>query len=435
MKTTKLIIILFVSFFFSQEILAQKEKKDEKKSKLKIDASLRTRGEVINGYKSLPTENNSPNLVTSQQTRLNFGYENSKMKFYLSLQDARIWGEGDIVTGTGNFGNTASVDVFQAWASLKLSSSTDIKFGRQKLAVDGQRLIGGRGWNNNGLAYDAATLTYKKNGLSLNLVMSFNNQKYGVFVEDYDLDEKKMKSMNYLHISKKFNDDLYMSFLTLFTGFQPAGSPTIVQFKNTSGIFMKYDNKKIFAASEVYYQLGKTIGGQDVAAYLFNAEAGYNFGIPYIGAGIDYISGQSQDETEKYQAFDNFYGARFKFNGNLNYFVVPKSTKNGGLVNPFFKLGLKFNKKNSLTAYYHMFKTAQDVVNGTGENYDKNLGSEIDLIYTHKINKEIILKAGYHTAFVSETLESFKGVTIGESETPQWFWVMLTFKPTLFSSK
>ena len=159
-------------------------------------------------------------------------------------------------------------------------------------------------------------------------------------------------------------------------------------------------------------------------------------GIPYFGVGIDYISGQDPNETETYQAFDNFYGARFKFNGNLNYFVTPGSTKNGGLVNPFVKLGLKFNKKHSLTAYYHMFQTNQDVVNATtGEVYDKDLGSEIDLIYTYKINKEINIKAGYHTAFVSKTLESFKNVTVGESETPQWFWVMFTFKPKLFTSK
>ena len=440
MKTTKVLIILLVSFFFSQEIFAQEtEKKEEKKSEFKVDASLRVRTEAINGYKKLPTENNNPNLTTDQQTRLNFAYKKDKMKFYISLQDARTWGEGDIRTGTGNFGNTASLDVFQAWASLKLGANSNLKLGRQALKVDGQRLIGARGWSNNGLSYDAAAFNFKKDGLSLSVVTSFNNQKYNLFADEYDTVTFNLKSMNYIHVGKKFNKNLYASFLALFTGKQPKNSPTIVQFKTTTGAFIKYNDSKLFAKGEAYYQLGKTIDGVDVAAYMFNAETGYNFGIPYIGVGVDYISGQDKDtdKADKFQSFENFYGARFKFNGNLNYFVLPKSTKFGGLVNPFVKLGLKMNKKNSLTAYYHMFQTQQDVVAdaATGELYDKNLGSEIDIIYTYKINKEINIKAGYHTAFVSETLESFKGVTVGESETPHWFWLMFTFKPKLFSSK
>ncbi|MBN1252901.1 MAG: alginate export family protein [Bacteroidales bacterium] len=435
MKTTKVIIILLVSFFFLQDIFAQEvvEKKEELK-KITIDAELRTRGEILNGYKSLPTENNFANYTINQLTRLNFGFENDKMEFYISLQDSREWGEGDIYTATGNFGNTASIDVFQAWAKLKLSDNSNLQLGRQKLAVDDQRLVCARGWSNYGISYDAASLNYKKEGLTFSMVLSYNNETYNAFAADYGT--IKMKSMDYIHVGKKFNDNFYASFITLFSGFQSDGSPTVIQFKNTSGLFVKYDDKKLLAKAEAYYQMGKTITSQDVAAYLFNAEAGYNFGAAYFGAGIDYLSGQDLNETEKYQSFDVLYGARFKYYGNLNYFLTSGSTKNGGLVNPFVKLGLKFKEKHSLTAYYHMFQLAQDVVNPTTtEVYDKNLGSEIDIMYKYKLNKEIQIEAGYHTAFVSETLEAFKGVAAGESETPQWFWLSITFKPTLFKSK
>ena len=438
MKRVSLIVILLATSLFIQDINAQeKKKKEEKKSEFKVDASLRTRGEAINGYKNLPIEANNPNYNIDQQTRLNFAYKNDKMKFYLSLQDARTWGQGDIRTPTGNFGNKASVSAFQAWASLNLGTNSELKLGRQALNVDGGRFITARGWSNTGLSYDAVAFNYKKNGLKLSVVGSYNNQSYNLFADEYDVSTaNNLKSVNYLHISKKINDNLYASVLSLFTGVQPQGTPTILQFKNTSGAFIKFNNKKLFAKAEVYYQMGKTTSGGDVAAHMFNAEAGYNTGIVYVGAGIDYLSGQDATVTDKTMSFDYFYGARFKFYGNLNYFTGQGSTKNGGLVNPFARLNFKFNKKNSLKLTYHMFQTQQDVINAeTGEAYDKNLGSEIDLMYIHKINKEINLKVGYHTAFVSETMETFKGVAAGQSETPQWFWVMLTFKPKFFSSK
>ena len=83
-----------------------------------------------------------------------------------------------------------------------------------------------------------------------------------------------------------------------------------------------------------------------------------------------------------------------------------------------------------------MLQTAQDVADAAnpGEFYDKNLGSEFDMIYTYKMAKGISIKAGYHIALPTETMEIFKGVQTQECETPQWFWLMMTFKPTLFSS-
>ncbi len=434
MRKISLIVILLATSLFIQDINAQKEKKkEEKKSEFKVDASYRARGEVINGYKALPEESNDPNYNIDQQTRLNFSYKNDKMKFYLSLQDSRTWGEADTRVGSGNFGNKANIDAFQAWASLNLGTNSEIKLGRQALNVDDGRFIVPRGWHNKGLSYDAAAFNYKKDGFKLSVVGSYNNQNYNLFADEYDVSTaNNLKSINYLHISKKINDNLYASVLSLFTGVQPQGTPTILQFKNTSGAFIKFNNKKLFAKGEAYFQMGKDVNGNDITARMFNAEAGYNTKVVYLGAGMDYLSGNTKDN----QAFDYFYGARFKYYGNLNYFVSPGSTKYGGLVNPFAKVNFKFNKKNILKLTYHIFQTEQEVTNTTTATaYDKNLGSEIDIMYVHKINKEINLKVGYHTAFVSETLEAFKGITAGQSETPQWFWVMLTFKPKLFSSK
>ena len=77
----------------------------------------------------------------------------------------------------------------------------------------------------------------------------------------------------------------------------------------------------------------------------------------------------------------------------------------------------------------HNFQLAQDVTDANGDLYDKALGQEIDISFARKIAKGVSLKVGFSTAMPSKTLEQFKGLAIGDSTTPQWGWVMFTFKP------
>ena len=49
--------------------------------------------------------------------------------------------------------------------------------------------------------------------------------------------------------------------------------------------------------------------------------------------------------------------------------------------------------------------------------------------------KEVTLQAGFSYYLVSDTMEKIKGIGVGNADTPYWAWVMITFKPTLFTSK
>lgn len=437
MKRFKLLYLIILTLTLSQLTFAQDKKKEKEKPEFTVDAQLRTRANMINGYKKLPTESNDACFVIEQRTRLGFGYKTNLLEMKITFQDARIWGDGNLFTQTGAFGDSASIDLKEGWAALRFNDYLKLKIGRQELSIDDERLVGKRNWSNPGLSYDAAVFKYKKNDFSIDVVLSYNNTILNLFAGEFS--PIKIKSLNYVYLKKKFSKDLQVSLSSIFSGYQPEGSPTVIQFKTTIGPHIKYDNKKLFMKGEFYYQLGKTIDGVDVSAYLLNTELGYYINKVYIGAGIDYLSGQDTDtdRNEKFQAFDILYGARFKYYGNLNYMVTPSSTKYGGVINPFAKFNTKFNKKNKLALTYHMFQTAQKVADpgNPGEFYDSSLGSEIDMIYTHKLAKGISIKAGYHIAFPTATMEIFKGLQPGESETPQWFWLMLTIKPTLFSSK
>jgi len=435
MKRMKLCILLFV-VIFSQSIFAQ-EKTKEEKPEFKINAELRTRANILDGYKKLPTDNNTASFVIEQRTQLGFAYKTKQLEMKITMQDARIWGDENVYTSTGTFGDSASIDLKEAWAKLTINDYWDFKVGRQALQLENGRLVSYRNRSFMGLSYDAALLKFNKNNLSIDIAMSYNNSLLNLFMGEYN--PAKMKSLNYIHIKKKFNPNFHASLSSIFSGFQAENSVTTIQFKTTIGSFAKFDNKKLFAQGEFYYQTGKTIDGVDVNAYFFGSDLGYNFGKIYIGAGIDYMSGQDPNKNinEEFQAFDILYGTRFKFYGNLNYVVNPESTKYGGLINPFFRLNAKFNKKHSLKTTFLMFQSAQDVANpdSPGEFYESSLGSEIDIMYIAKISKEIKIKAGYSIAFPTETMEIFKGIEPGTSNTPQYFYLTFTFKPTLFSNK
>ncbi len=432
MKKQKLINLFFLLIIVTQSSWAQEEKPE-----FIINAELRTRSNILHGYKTLPTQENIAHFLVEQRTRLGFAYKTKQLEMNITVQDSRIWGDENIYTKTGLFGDTASIDLKEAWAKLNFNNLWSLKIGRQALQLDGGRLVAYRNWSNLSLSYDAALIQFHKNNFNLDIALSYNNSLMNLFAAEYN--PEKMKSLNYIYLKNKFNKDFMASISSIFSGFQAEGSATTIYFKTSLGTYIKFDNKKLFARGEFYYQLGKNVEGVDVNAYFFSTDIGYYINKIYLGAGIDYMSGQdpNKSRTEEFQAFDILYGTRFGYYGNLNYVVTPASTLYGGLVDPFLKLNVNINQKNSIKTTFHIFQTAQKIPNPNiqGSFYDKSLGSELDMIYTYKFAKDISIRAGYHLAFPTETMEILKGVEPGNSQTPQWFWLAFNFKPTLFSNK
>ena len=60
---------------------------------LKLNVDFRTRAELDNGYKTLIPENKSPETTVFSRARLGVDYYFQNLELYMSLQDARVWGE------------------------------------------------------------------------------------------------------------------------------------------------------------------------------------------------------------------------------------------------------------------------------------------------------------------------------------------------------
>ncbi len=414
---------------------------------LKITAEYRARAEANKGYKFLPVEGDEISYYASQRARINFDFNKDDLQFYLSLQDVRAWGGDDYATKTGVWNNTVSTGIYQAWVKWKLGENCALKFGRQEWKYDDQRLLSWRDWNQYGQTYDGFTFMSKKNGWRFDLGLSWNNFENielgavpgaGFGTNEYYDDGFRLKTLNFIYLSKKLNEKSYMSFLAIASGRMKPGSPNVLNMMGTFGPHLSLKSGTIDITANFYYQMGKNAKSVDKAAWMATFDMGVNAGMFRIGAGVDALSGNDNTDVDNDQdnAFDLLYGARFKYNGWMNYFLLDTWHQGTGLLDVYPNVTAKFSKKNVVKAYFHVFSMMGTAVNSEGAEFDKAFGQELDLMYIHKFSKEIEMKAGFCMMMPSETLESIHPYKpgAGNSESPFWGFLQLTFKPTLFAS-
>jgi len=433
----KTLIKISITLIFSFALMMQAN------AQFSITGEWRTRAEANNGYKYIPVEEDVTQYYVSQRTRLNLIYKSDSYDARLSLQDVRAWGGEDIYSGAGVWGYNHGLDIHEAWVNLKLGESSGLKIGRQELKYDDQRLLSWRNWNQYGLTYDALVFKTQKNNWRFDLGLSYNslNSKITGDVANknnyYYADRNRIKTLDFIYLQRKFNDAFSLSFTGIYAGYAESDTSNKVNGTITYGFHGKYAKSGLDVTANAFMQGGKNQSGQDINAYYLTADAGYKFNSTRLGVGADLISGHDATNTDADyidtdHTFNVMYGARFKYYGWMNHFVLmDKHTKNGGLVDIYPNITHKFNKSTTIKAFYHLFSTEQKVADPNGGYYDKSLGSALDVMFIKGFSKEVKLQIGLSYAMPSETLKVFKtGGT--NTETPVWAWTMLTIKPTFF---
>ena len=391
-------------------------------SQLKVDAELRPRVEYRHGFKTLFPDNADAALFTSQRTRLNIAHSIEKLNFYVSVQDVRVWGDVPQLNNSDNNG----LSLHQAWAEILLDANYSLKLGRQEIIYDDSRIFGNVGWAQQARSHDLALFKYKKGVFKANLGLAFNQSKENLTGTNLTT-PNTYKAMQYVWLHKDWNS-FSGSFLFLNNGLQ---SPDGLKYSQTIGTHLKTKQNNLQLAANLYYQFGNDVVNNDLSAYLLGLEANYKLNDKTtVGLGTELQSGNDYDVAAgENNAFSPLYGTNHKFNGFMDYFYVGNHANNVGLFDIYAKANFKLNPKSSLTAFVHNFSAAADI-NAT---VSKQLGTEIDLIYAYQYTKEIGFKAGYSQMFASEGMEVLKGNF--DNNTNNWGWVMVTVKPTLFTSK
>lgn len=404
-------------------------------SQFLIDAEIRPRYEMRDGYKTLPTETSRLLNIVTQRSRLNFESKSEKLKFKLSIQDVRTWGE------IADKSDIASTFLNEAWAEIELFSNTSLKLGRQALNYDDQRILASTNWNNVGTSHDLALFKIEKESFKTHIGFAYNNDKEKNFESFYPV--KYYKTLNYVWLYKKFNESLEVSLIDVLDGNQKDSSDHVIYARNTIGpnVLYKMKNIGLNISGNFYYQSGKDVTGKDVQAYFYSAKIVKNFGSKLSATvGIDFYSGSDGLDTTNttINTFNKLYGAGHKFAGSMDYFTdTYTQTKNGGLSDIFFGVKYSLNEKLYIDGYVHYLSLANNVIdpNYAGANLralGKNLGTEIDLSLAYSLTKEVKFNLGYSMMFATESMEVIKG---GDSDKiASWAFIMITITPKLFTN-
>lgn len=411
-------IFLFITFIIiSTNIKAQ----------LKVDAEYRPRFEFRDGYSTLKTEDSNPAYFVTQRTRLNLNHTYNNVTSRLSIQDYRIWGDSKLKS------DDPGLSVFEAYFKLKLNDYWAVTAGRQSFNVDNKRLFSAANWNQVSSSHDGVTLDFVNETFNFKMLTAFNQAKTANFGTDYSAKISNYKFLNLIWLEKKFKN-LTLANLTITDGYQKEGTTNTDYYRLTTGAVIKHKKNINDIQFRGFYQTGKNKTGQDVNAYYLAASYMHIFeSILNLTGGFEYMSGNDLTDTNNKEdnAFDILYGTKHTYNGIMDYFSTPNTTKNAGLIDGYLNLDVTKVKNWKLSINYHYLALSNKYVY-ENEEQDKFLANEIDFMANWKVNDIINLNLGYGMLFGGKTLEYIKGAE-GDG-LQQFFFTMITVKPTFFKN-
>ncbi|MCB2221682.1 MAG: alginate export family protein [Bacteroidetes bacterium] len=404
---------------------------DQVTAQFKIDAQLRNRFEFRDGYQQLLPDRANPAFLISQRSRLSFFWQNKNLRIRFTPQDVRVWGDEELASSTGVFGDHASLDLFEGFAEIKAGEYLWISIGRQQLVYDNQRLLAGRNWNQLGISYDAVITKLNLQEWNLHIGVSWNNRIEQIAENPYD--PGRIKTLNFLWLNRQILKNLRLSLIQMATGVTKTDSTNTLFFRQTSGFFAEVKLERFTFWADAYYQYGKNDTGNGVSAFLAGSDISYQIGKLTPGAGFTYISGNkfTGEKVNTDHLFDIFYGARHRFLGYMDYFRnIPSHTKQGGIQDFYAYLNLKINNSISIQDAGHLLFLGH---NNFSEQNERALGFENDLVFQYKFNEWSAVEGGYLFLLPTETLRTIQDVK--DSQFAQFVYLQLTFTPVMLQQK
>ena len=371
-----------------------------------FNGQIRHRFEMDNKDFNSETKLNNFNLLRS---RLGVTYQNNKnLSAFFQVQDSRTFGEEFSTLSDGSANN---LDLHQGYFSIKnvFELPLDIKVGRFEAAYGGQRLIGAVGWHNIGRSFD---------GLIFKLKMEKGNIDFFSFNEVEKMQKSNIDDQNIFGAYGNFN-------VSESVNFQPyliwqRRNPAKILNRQTIGFYSKGKITNLNYEAEFAYQIGKR-NNLDVSALLAAFTLGYTFAEaskPSLGVGFDYLSGDDDFTDDKYKVFDTMYATNHKFYGFMDYFVdIPSHTNNAGITDIQAKGSLNPINKGNLSAVYHIFNTSKDLQ--IGSKMEKSLGSELDVTFNYKYDKNVAFTGGLSFFFPGELFKLTRGEDVST-----WIYLM-----------
>ena len=400
-------------------------------SQFTISGEFRPRAEYRNGYKTLFTDLDDNAFFIDQRTRLILDFKNEKYASRFVLQDVRVWGSTpQLIIGDG-----ALTSIHEAWAEVFLKDFS-IKFGRQEIIYDDQRIFGNADWAQQARSHDVVIFKYNKDDLKIDLGIAFNQDGASLSSTFYTV-PASYKVFQYLWINKKYGD--FGGSLFFLNNGKQGGTPFDFKtyYSQTIGPRLSYKKDALSANLAFYYQSGREpsgINNTKINASLVGLDVGYAINEKISATlGFERQSGNSEVSAgTRNESFNPFYGTNHALNGLMDYFYVGNHIGSVGLQDIYLSLNFK-PPKVTVRSDLHFFSSAEDVQDPiTLTAMDKGMGVEWDLVLGAKLVDGANLYFGYSQMFATSTMEALKGGDKGETQ--NWSWLMITVKPQFFTT-
>jgi hypothetical protein len=437
------LLTLAISLMPSLSLKAQNT--DTLPNKFSLSLNFRPKLEIRDGaFRPLASNENVAALV-SDRLRLNIDYSyKNLLSIRVAPQAVSVWGQANMVQGAESVGNKLSL--FETWAKLRISNSWYTQIGRQVISLDDERIFGALDWAQGGRVHDAVSVHFSKKQFEVKGFFAYNqNYKtlYGNNLSNpagYDYvptDAYPHKWMQTVWASLPINDKNKITLLATNLGFQTAavGTSAPEYYAQTYGANYFFNGPKINAQVAGYFQGGKNAVGQKTEAFTATANIGYNIDKNWgISLGGDIISGNNIGIAKGINnAFNPYFSTGHKFYGFMDYYYAGNAHKGVGILDNYFKLNFKHDKGVNANLVLHQFLTPNKLIDPL-KKYDRNLGQEIDLTISYKINKFVTLVGGYSLYLTTPSIKYLKNV-LNANNVQQWAWVSINVTPTLFEYK
>ena len=363
------------------------------------------------------------------------------LKIYAQVQDSREFFSGrPLVPGALGAEGDDSFDLRQAYIEIADYSKCPwgLKLGRQELSFGDERLVGAFDWNNFGRTFDAAKLTYKKPGFTLDM---FTSTSVVITSKNYDQSDflngtETGRGLVFSGVYASFND-LPFGVVDVYTFMvdEPRGNTSNVQGGlaapvttgslkahsdfATLGSRIKGDPKKLHGwefSAEIAYQVGD-LRGLSLNAFAATVGAGYNFDAPLkprIYAEYNFASGDGNSADNDIGTFQNLFPTNHKFYGIMDLFAWQN------LQNALVSFRVSPAKNVTTELAYNAFwladtndvwyrangLTAVRPLNATSRKASDYCGSEVDFVVKWDVCKNLQVQGGYSHFFAGDYLKS-----------------------------
>lgn len=377
-----------------------------------FSGQVRFRGEAKNNVGPDATETG----FVGQRLRLNIDGVSGESKYFVQIQDTRLWGAEQLTSAGASADNT---DLHQGYIQLG-GDDYSLRIGRQEVNLGDQRLLGAFGWSNNGRSFDGIRLT----------TPAFNAGELDTYLLKTATTARESTLFglvyNWKNV-KNWKPTLY------FLHKDAAGGDTLAL-----GHISKVTFNNAFSGDlELVLEDGNSAGA-DLSAYAFH------IGVKYVRpetknfwVGLEYNLASGDDGTgADVETFDQIMPTNHNKYGFIDY-QGWKNMENirlniGGAFSDRTKGNLDihlFDLNESKDAWYGASGAANTFAgvamkDATGASGD-DVGTEIDLTVNHTITKSLLLEGGYSRFITGDFVDNVLAGAGVKSDDADWLYIQL----------